>query len=522
MKSVSTSVNRLETAAAQSLGSVLTPEIVGKAPACVAAVTHRGRVVAVKALGQPRSDGSATTPDTIFRIASMSKSFLAATVLSLVHEGLLDLNVPASTYVPGLAAAGIPDAGGSEPFDATLAELLSNRGGLGEDNPFGDDHLGESREWANDYVDAGLNLASYSGTEYEYSNLGISVLGRAVEAVTGQPVEEVVARRVLTPLGLDSTRARAEDYPAGTDLAWGWRTFDDGATFQHEPYVGTGALGCIGSLFSTVGDIATWMHFLGSAFDEAADRDPTLEAVLPAALRRRMQTGHTVMPTGGYQLGGRNLDAAGYGYGLVVEHDHRFGRVVQHAGGLPGFSSHMRWHPTTGIGVVVFGNSDEFSGSAVAGQVLSRTLEAVDAPSGISRPWATTVAAAERLDAALRAGSLSVPDGWEGLGDLLTRNVLRNAPAHVRAERLAALLGELGPISEAAPLRDRVTAAPSPGTLRWVLRCANGTLVAQVRLIGQRVGAVVQAISFAAAGPGGIRAKDDVEGVEEHVELIWG
>jgi hypothetical protein len=131
------------------------------------------------------------------------------------------------------------------------------------------------------------------------------------------------------------------------------------------------------------------------------------------------------------------------------------------------------------------------------------------------------VAAAERLDAALRAGSLSVPDGWEGLGDLLTRNVLRNAPAHVRAERLAALLSELGPISEAAPLRDRVTAAPSPGTLRWVLRCANGTLVAQVRLIGQRVGAVVQAISFAAAGPDGIRAKDDVEGVEEHVELIW-
>ncbi|MGO3153431.1 MAG: serine hydrolase domain-containing protein [Galactobacter sp.] len=511
---------QLSGAAGAAFDIALTPEVARSAPACLAAVTHRGRVVAVRALGEPRRDGQATTRDTVFRIASMSKSFLAATVMSLVDEGALDLGSPASAYVPGLAGAALPGPT-AEGFDATLGELLANRGGLGEDNPFGDDHLGESRAWATTLVDSGLNLSSHSGTEYEYSNLGISVLGRAVEAVTGHPVEEVVAERILTPLGLTGTHAYAEDYPDAADLATGWRTFDGGESFMSEPYVGTGALGCIGSLFSTVDDIATWMHFLGSAFDEAADRDPAFESVLPAAARRRMQTGHTLMPTDGYQLGGRTLDAAGYGYGLVVELDHRFGRVVQHAGGLPGFSSHMRWHPTTGIGVVVFGNSDEFSGSAVAGQILTHVLEAVDAPSGRIRPWAATVDAAQRLDTELRAGALLEPDGWEALTDLFTRNVLRNVPADVRAQRLRTMVQRLGDVSEAGQLHTRVTAAPTPGTLRWVIPCGHGTLVAQVRMVGTPQGARVQAVSLAAAGPDAVRADGDVEGVQEHMQIIW-
>ncbi|MGO3089278.1 MAG: serine hydrolase domain-containing protein [Galactobacter sp.] len=499
----------------------LTPEATRTAPACLAAVTYRDQVVSFRALGEPRRDGSATRRDTVFRIASMSKSFLAATVMSLVHEGALDLGSPASRYVPGLAGAAMPGPT-AEGFDATLGELLSNQGGLGEDNPFGDEHLGESRDWATDLVDSGLNLTSLSGTSYEYSNLGISILGRAVESVTGRPVEEVVAERILAPLGLSRTHAQAEDYADSADLATGWRTFDGGESFVVEPYVGTGALGCIGSLFSTVDDIATWMHFLGSAFDEAAHRDQDFESVLPAAARRRMQTGHTLMPASGYQLGGRDLDAAGYGYGLLVELDHSFGRVVQHAGGLPGFSSHMRWHPTTGIGVVAFGNSDEFSGSAVAGQLLTHVLEAVDAPSGTIRPWPSTVDAAQRVDTALRAGDLSHGAGWEALTELFTRNVLRNVPAEIRAERLRALLEQLGPFTgPVTPLRSRVTAAASPADLRWVLPCARGTLVAQVRLVGLRSGACVQAFSLAAAGPDAVRAAGAAEGAQDHVELVW-
>jgi CubicO group peptidase (beta-lactamase class C family) len=508
----------IDRAATSVLADVMTVEATATAPACIAAVTHRGRVVACTALGEPRLDGAATDRGTVFRIASMSKSFLAATVLSLVEEGLLDLSTPAHHYLPGLAGAGLP---GSDGFDATLGELLANRGGLGEDNPFGDDHLGESRQWATDLIDSGLALSSSSGTSYEYSNLGISVLGRAVEAVTGRPVEEVVAERVLAPLGLTNTRAHVEDYPEGTDLAAGFRTFDGGEHFVPQPYVGTGALGCIGSLFSTVDDIATWMHFLGSAFDEAEARDESFEAILPAAARRRMQTGHTLMPAGGYQLGGRDLDAAGYGYGLVVELDHRFGRVVQHAGGLPGFSSHMRWHPTTGLGVVVFGNSDDFPGSALAGRLLTGALEAVNAPSGIIRPWPTTVAAAERVDAALRAGALVDAAGWEALSDLFTRNVFRNVPAHIRADRLRSLTERLGGFTQAGPWWARVTAAATPGTLRWVLPCERGTLVAQVRLVGLSTGGAVQAVSLAAAGVDAVRADGDVEAVQEHVHLIW-
>src|SRR5690606_38941121 len=157
-------------------------------------------------------------------------------------------------------------------------------------------------------------------------------------------------------------------YSRADDLASGFRTFDEGRTFAPEPYVGSGALACIGSLFSTLDDIARWMHFLGSAFDDS----PAAEHVLSAASRRELQSARTMIPVAGARFGAQDRDGAGYGYGVVIEHDRRFGRVVQHAGGLPGFSSHMRWHPTTGIGVVVFGNSDAFA----AGSVASRALRA--------------------------------------------------------------------------------------------------------------------------------------------------
>ncbi|MFP3393936.1 hypothetical protein SB782_34735, partial [Brevibacillus sp. SIMBA_076] len=84
--------------------------------------------------------------------------------------------------------------------------------------------------------------------------------------------------------------------------------------------------------------------------------------------------------------------------------DRRFGRIVQHSGGLPGFSAHMRWHAATGIGVVAFGNSDEFGARRVAGAALQDALDTADAPSAVVRPWPETVTAARAIDAAIREG----------------------------------------------------------------------------------------------------------------------
>ncbi|OZB85360.1 serine hydrolase domain-containing protein [Microbacterium sp. 13-71-7] len=478
-----------------------------RSPASLAAITHRGAVIAASAHGEPRRDGAPTTPGTIFRIASMSKSFLAATALSLRDEGLLDLHAPAAEYVPGIAAARFDD----EPFSLTLDALLSNRGGLGEDNAWGDEHLGSSREEMAAHVEAGLRPATRPGTEYRYSNLGISLIGRAIEAVTGRDVEDVVRARLLDPLGLTDTRASADLYPAGSDLAAGFRTFDDGAAFTPEPYVGSGALACIGSLFSTASDIAAWMHFLGSAFESGAS---PADGVLRAASRREMQTARTLIPTSAWTASGRVLDGAGYGYGTVVEHDRRFGRVVQHAGGLPGFSSHMRWHTATGIGVVVFGNSDSFGAGSVAGDLLSDVLGLIDAPAALVRPWPETLEAARRIDALLRAGR-PLTDAAE----LLARNVLRDVPADVRSSRLAEALAETGAIRPATdPFPERIVSASDRSALRWTIPCERGALVCDLRMIGLH-DPLVQEIAILPAGEDGRKPRDEPAHVTDHHRL---
>ncbi len=492
-----------------ALGAHLPDEVTRKAPAGIAAVTHRGHVLAVTAYGEPRRDGAPTRQGTVFRIASMSKSFLAATALSLRDEGVLDLHAPAASLVPQWAQARFLGA----PATVTLDALLSNRSGLPEDNPWGDDHLGASHEQLLALLGGDLRLSAPPGTEYQYSNIGQSLAGRAIEAVTGRPVEEVVRERMLAPLGLTETRWSAQEYPPGADLAAGFRTFDEGATFSAEPFVGSGALACIGSLFSTVDDVAAWMHFLSSGFDDR----PAAPEVLAPASRREMQTARTLIPTAGVAFAGRegDLDGAGYGYGLVVEHDRRFGRIVQHAGGLPGFSSNMRWHPATGLGAVVFGNSDAFGAGRIAAAVLRDVLTRVEAPSAVVRPWPETVQAAARLDALLRAGR-----PLSDAGDLLARNVLTDVPAAVRARRLHDALAEVGPVrADAPPLPARIVTASDAAALRWIIPCERGALVCDVRLIGLPT-PVAQTVAVAVAGPDGRTPRGEAPSAADHHAVV--
>ncbi len=466
-----------------------------RAPASLAAVVHRGRVVALRTHGQPRRDGATTQADTVFRIASMSKSFLAAAALSLRDEGLLDLHAPVTRYVPELASAEF----GGRCAELTLDLLLSNKGGLAEDNAWGDRHLGLARADMARHVADGLRLSAEPGTTYQYSNLGISIIGRAIEAVTGSAVEEVIRQRLLEPLGLSSTLADAPLYPEGADLAAGFRTFDDGATFVPEPYVGCGALGCIGSLFSTAADIATWMHFLGSALEPStaeAAAGAADEAVLSASSRREMQTARTLMNVTATSLGGRALEGVGYGYGLVAEHHARFGRVIQHSGGLPGFSSHMRWHPVSGVGVVVFGNTDAFGAGAIAGDLLEAVLGTLAVPSGVVRPWAQARDAAQAVDTAVRAGGST--GALADTPGLLSPQLLADASAEVRDARLSLLLETLGSPLAREPgdgFAERIVSAPEASTLRWGIPCQNGTLLAEVHLVGLH-SPVVQGLTF--------------------------
>jgi CubicO group peptidase (beta-lactamase class C family) len=470
------------------------------APGSIAAVCVRGQVRAVATHGSPRGGTTATTRQTVFRIASISKSFLSAAVFALRDKGLLDLHAPITQYVP-YARARYRDS------DAVItgAQLLSNRAGLSEDNAWADRHLGASREEIASLFRPGLALSARPGTTYQYSNLGQALLGRAVENVTGRPVEESVREILLEPLGLHRTAYVADAYPPQS-LAVGFRTFDDGATFRAEPFVGSGALACIGSMFSTVDDIASWMWFLGSAFSD----EPVRADVLAPESRLEMQQAHTGIPVSADPAGERELAGAGYGYGLVVEDDRRFGRIVQHSGGLPGFSAHMRWHVASESGVVVFGNSDEFGARRVAENVMRDLLHSTGAPSAVIRPWPQTVDAARRIDASLRrgTGATELP--------LLATNVLQDVPADVRDSRLAALRTQIGGIAEGQEFfEDRIVTAATEAQLRWRIAGVHGDLLVDLAMIDLPEPRV-QSLTISAVETGGTRAPGQLPSAADH------
>jgi len=204
-------------------------------PGGAVAVVHEGRLVLVRGYGQADVEGEVrTVGDHVFRIASVSKPITALTVLKLVEQGLLDLDDPAFGFMDHLQ----PLEGVEEDprlGDITVRHLLTHSGGWDWTESF--DPMFESVSIANvmgteapadvgtivRYM-RGVPLEFDPGERYAYSNFGYCLLGRVIEAVTGDVYEEVVWDEVLAPLGIwanigrslpaDRSPAEAVYYPS--------------------------------------------------------------------------------------------------------------------------------------------------------------------------------------------------------------------------------------------------------------------------------------------------------------------
>ena len=165
-------------------------------------------------------DGAAPDQHTVYRIASMTKSFTSAAVLSLRDEGALSLDVPVADYAPELA--GVRGPAGSAPI--TLRRLLSMTAGMATDDAWADRHLDMTPDEIDHIYADGPFFARLPDDGYEYSNLGFGMIGRTVLAATGTRVQEHISTRLLGPLGMTSTR-----WVEPTDLRWArpHRTQDD-------------------------------------------------------------------------------------------------------------------------------------------------------------------------------------------------------------------------------------------------------------------------------------------------------
>jgi len=459
-------------------------------PSISYAVFDRDGLLYHHAVGEFQLDGRAPTVDTVYRIASMSKSFEVAAALVLHERGLLGLDDLVSDHVPEFVDP-VDESGVVMPV--TVHMLMDNSSGLPEDNGWADHELALSREGLLEVVSAGLVFADRPGAGYQYSNIGFWLLGVIVENVSGRPFERFATETLLEPLGLADTRYSAGDYAGdGSRLAHGFGTFDRGATWFDRPFVGTGIGGCAASMFSTVGDIARWSAWLSSAFDP----QNTDDAVLSRASRRLMQRIHTALPWPADRAAEPQVEGAGYGLGLNVEHDVRFGPIAQHSGGLPGWSSNMRWHLGTGLGVVVFANTNGVRPGVQATAMLRAALEAQNPPAREIALWPSTVAAAEAIESAI-LGSGNIADS----ATPLSPNLLSDVPSDVRARRLAATLAEVGGLAETRPpIAERLAWAVSAAHLAWTIPGAAGEIECRIELT-PTTPAMVQRLEIAVREP---------------------
>src|SRR6476646_4108817 len=147
--------------------------------------------------------------DTVFRIASMTKSFTAMSIMKLRDEGKLSLDDPAERYVPEMAGLAYPT---SDAPRITIRHLLSHAEGFPEDNPWGDRQLADTDDQLSRMIAGGIPFSNVPGVAYEYSNYGFAILGRIVANVSdrsGTPrstaYERYVNENILKPLGMNGT-----------------------------------------------------------------------------------------------------------------------------------------------------------------------------------------------------------------------------------------------------------------------------------------------------------------------------
>ena len=498
-------------------------------------LAHQGGV------GESWLGGPPPDADTVFRIASMTKSFTASALLALRDAGLLRLDDPVTEFVPELRGwSGV--TADSPPI--SLRHLLTMTAGLPTDDPWGDRQQGTPLPEFAAILARGVRAAWAPGTRFEYSNLGYALLGRVISVAAEADYPDFVRARLLGPLGMSRTGYEAAEFdPDG--LARGYARGADGWTeLTPDP---PGAFAPMGGVFSSVRDLARWVDGFAAAFPPGGPRGGDIHP-LPAASRREMQQPAVTMPEAQPRFPGDRSAGSqyGYGFGLFTEETSAWGRLVYHSGGYPGFGSHMRWHPETGLGVIVLANSTYAGASVLAARLMEEVLRAATAQraalaGAAAADFAGTAAGGAAGDAALAggtareearlvvAGPAPAPGGpwpetlraqqvvnqllshWddEVAEQLFADNVALDDPLPRRREKIARMWERLGAPGPHGPgARSRVAPRPpefdSPAHCRWWLRGKRGDTQVEILLTPEnppRVQSLTLTVPPAAGSP---------------------
>ena len=319
-------------------------------PSVAAAVIRDGELMWETAVGAADAEhGRDATPDTQYRVGSITKTFTAAAIMQLRDGGKLDLEDTLDRHIDGAA------------HRPTLRRLLSHTSGLQretQDEAWLSLRFASAQELVETLGDAEQVLPP--GARFHYSNLAFALLGIVVEAASGLSYADYVRERLLEPLGLARLTFVPEP-PAAVGYLVG--EYADGVVAEAD--VQTGAWLSAGQMWGTVEDLCRWAAFL-------ADPD---ETVLSRRTVEEMRTVQTIDDHVRW--------TAAYGLGLGLRRDGE--RILAgHGGSMPGFIAAVYVSPHDKVGAAVLTNSSTASVEELTLKLVSETVDERPVP---PEPW---------------------------------------------------------------------------------------------------------------------------------------
>lgn len=302
--------------------AILAEDIARNAPGASALIAQDDRIIYRTARGSASLELDVLlSPNRVFRIGSITKTFTAAAILKLGAAGKLSLDDPLSKFLPDFPSGG----------KISLAELLDHTAGVSD--AWDADPTKPQVTGSLVKLIAGHAPDFSPGTAWAYSNSGYILLGAVIEKVTGQPWHAAIHSLLAQPLGLSQTAYYPDEAVVpGSVLGY---SQDDRGNVIRAPYASISGPGAAGALTSTVDDLFRWMRALATG----RALPPRLYEAMSSA---KATTTGTPVP---------------YGYGLMLG-TVRGEPVVEHNGGIEGFASQLTYWPKQHVTVVVLANSD--------------------------------------------------------------------------------------------------------------------------------------------------------------------
>ena len=324
---------------APALERLLRARQADRLPSVAAAVVRGGEVVWSEAVGTASyEDGRDATPETQYRIGSITKTFTATAVMQLRDAGLLDLDDRLEQHVDGVRDA-----------SPTIRRLLAHLSGFQREP--GEMWVSGEAPTIDELLAAldSYELVLPAARAHHYSNLAFALLGEVVARRSELPYTEYVDDRILRPLALERTTWQpAEPY------AQGYLVDEYARTALREPHTDLRGAAAAGQLWSTVGNLSAWASFLANGRDGILDAATVEEMWFPQVMV--------------------NPDRWDRGWGLGLELLNRDGKVFGgHGGAMPGHLAGMYVHRESGVGAVVLTNSGTRASTTDAALELATT-----------------------------------------------------------------------------------------------------------------------------------------------------